>query len=108
MTEAELQAIEARCVAASPGPWRRGEENESKVQVEDATGRRLFTLTEAIPFHPRQEPNRQFVIAARFDAAALVAEVRRLQGIIRAAHGGDPDALYEEAERLAACPTSPG
>ena len=65
MTDDELNVIEARAKAATPGPW---------------------TWIEKLGcFYELQTPDRangQLVVHSREDILALIAEVRRLRGIL--------------------------
>jgi hypothetical protein len=71
MTEDELQAIEARAIAATPGPWVPSESGRGILKPEDAS-----TQHESLDWN--------FIASARTDVPALVAEVRRAVGVIRA------------------------
>lgn len=75
MTEEELREIEARCEAATPGPWyRSGNPSLTGVGIETENGRWRFVCQET------EWPDATFIAAAREDVPVLVAEVRRLQG----------------------------
>ena len=75
----DLEAINARTLAASPGPWIR---ERSGVIIEIQSGR-FIAAEDGIedPFYAG-EPDGEFVAHAREDVPALVAEVERLQKII--------------------------
>jgi len=88
MTEEELRAIEMRAKAATPGPWRQGDEGESNegdadcVYVrDDDSGRMVWRM--AGPFV--REEDARFVAEAREDVSALVARVRALEVSLTAA-----------------------
>lgn len=85
MTEQELKAIEARANAATPGPMAvvsRGTPHDYDIQP---TGDPLAVL--AFPGYHRgmfgQAADALFYACARDDVPLLVAEVRRLQALLR-------------------------
>ena len=70
----DLDAIEARAHAATPGPWRpAGPDGDAVAQMGSA--RRIRSLEDAA-----------FIAAARTDVPALLAEVRRLRASLDAMH----------------------
>lgn len=76
ITETELQAIEARAAAASNGPWYK-----EKGGICGFSGQTY--RVGSVQFTDRggmNEANADFIVAAREDVPALVAEVRRLRG----------------------------
>lgn len=83
LTEADLQAIEARCAAASAGPWQSWVEGrdhlsgDSFIQVgHDAErGADMYVSRETTP---ASVGDQDFIAFARQDVPRLVAEVRRL------------------------------
>jgi hypothetical protein len=99
LTEAELQAIAARCEAASPGPWARSHSGvpggePAAVKVEPivlslaAKNRRGGPMIVASTRWPLAslgatdavaEANAAFIAEARRDVPRLVAEVQRLR-----------------------------
>lgn len=95
MTEQELNEIQARADAATPGPWEhRGKSVRTHVAKTDYgapsgwDGGICNTLgaSPAFNFDPlcrkktaQAQTNAVFIAAARSDVPALVAEVRRLQ-----------------------------
>jgi len=94
MTDDELQAIQARADAATPGPWGYmflgGEYHVCPESTLTAVGSglRLAHVLENFDrrtegYDPAAEPNAEFIANARSDIPALLAEVRRL----RAANG---------------------
>lgn len=92
MTPAELDAIEARANAASAGPWTYcGCGKCAQVSMEKGPivmvgiGARdvSYTCGEGVDDASRLL-NAEFCAHARQDVPALVAEVRRLQGAIKA------------------------
>jgi len=82
MTEQELAAIEARCNAATPGPWNRAyhgnmiiveSPNSIVVNADDkefGTGLQYGGI--------KGETDGDFIANSRTDVPALLAEVRRL------------------------------
>lgn len=82
MTEQELQAIEAREAGAAPGPWTHRvydcSTHEDGGDEDIVTGPRtsLVELT-------MHEADARFVVGARQDVPALVAEIRRLQWLVK-------------------------
>ena len=103
MTNAELDAIEARCAKATPGPWRR--------LPSTTRGRFTFGANEIIfksgqPGHRKvvgwsgfdqadgtkgqKTKNAIFIAHAPTDIAALLAEVRRLRALIHRLHPDHP------------------
>lgn len=92
MTDQELDEIEARAAAASPGPWKLyGQHGYFMVYMEH--------IGRALNFDARDYEKAQddavFVQRAFTDVPRLVAEVRRL----RAEAQDMRDALYEAQER---------
>lgn len=89
LTEAELDAIEARAAAATAGPWswaRFGKPDpegpdicSASVMDEDMeTEHRGIVVTDAGHYPPSQEDG-EFIIASRVDVPRMLAEVRRLR-----------------------------
>jgi hypothetical protein len=77
MTDEELQAIEARANAATPGPWEVFAEREVSTEHKALMG---CTHDGDGVFYEREDA--EFVAHARADIPALVAEVRRLRGAL--------------------------
>ena len=76
ITETELDAIEARANAATPGPW--DEPGFSALDAYDA--RSMVHAHEDAPrFSVLDACDARFVAHARTDVPRLIAEVRRLQ-----------------------------
>ena len=93
-TELDLEAIEARTNAATPGPWGVGNDTnivrglevtgrgsytciQSVAEVGDNDDRLDWDRDEAVEVDP--EDDAAFIAAARTDVPALVGEVRRLR-----------------------------
>lgn len=121
MSEEELQAIEARAAAATPGPWRwayayqvRGThwclENDASAANGCTINHHLVTFgTEEYEYNDDgdatrvdQTPDFAFIAAARTDIPALLAELRRLKEAQRALLA----ALNDYGQHTAACELS--
>jgi hypothetical protein len=83
ISDAELDAIEARSNAATPGPWKsylEGRDHKSGSDFimtgEDANRGEDIELTGV------SHADQDFIAAARQDVPRLVAEVRRLKRIV--------------------------
>ena len=83
LTEQELSEIEARCDAASPGPW------VSYVEGRDHTSGSSFIMTgaperrgEDIELTGATARDQDFIASARQDVPRLIAEVRRLRRLL--------------------------
>jgi hypothetical protein len=68
LTQERLDAITARCEAATPGPWKVVEGKSFGVQSENKNIANCF-----------RAENEQFIAHARQDIPALLAEVERLR-----------------------------
>ena len=82
LTEEELNTIEERANAASPGPWSAyADQNEPAWQV---IGSRYGPIDVARipPWITHVEPNAKFISAARTDVPRLVAEIRRQRAVL--------------------------
>jgi hypothetical protein len=76
VTDEELNAIEARANAATPGPWELGEH-------EILAAHSAVVVAGAGCCDPvRLDADANFICQARTDAPALVAEVRRLRAAL--------------------------
>jgi len=81
MSELDLDAIEARAKAATPGPW---EYDGCSVTDWGVTASHTITM-EWMPngrgdgTNERESPDGQFIAHAREDVPALIAELRRLR-----------------------------
>lgn len=113
MAELDLDAIEARANAATPGPWNawdRGVGFHIALGDErDDWGRPEDLLPEGLRTDIGRRADAEFIAAARTDVPALVAEVRRLRAELDELrrHLGAVDVLTNlgwsaEADRLAA------
>jgi hypothetical protein len=92
MIEQELIEIEARAAAATPGPWKgdcrdgsvkytvRGSDGTLVLRVDHKNGDFGFV-------GERERDDESFVLHARSDIPALVAEVRRLRAELAALSG---------------------
>ena len=82
----DLDAIEARANAATPGPWAVYEKPDpwGYWAVQDADGKDVFDDGSAGAEYGQtcSIADRDFLVAARTDVPALIAEVRRLREAI--------------------------
>lgn len=86
--DAELAAIEARCQAASPEPWKSfvegrdhwGGDDFIRVSDRDEEPDMYVSRATADGLQPASSEDLDFIAAARQDIPRLVAEVRRLRG----------------------------
>ncbi|QAU07226.1 hypothetical protein HOV03_gp87 [Gordonia phage Asapag] len=80
MSELDLDAIEARAEAATPGPWHASKGGGSMGRdypgniTSDETGQIIFTQT-------GNSANTRFIAGARTDVPALIARVREIEGL---------------------------
>ncbi|NOT54786.1 MAG: hypothetical protein HOP18_09300 [Deltaproteobacteria bacterium] len=99
MTDEDIDAIHARCAAATPGPWR------SYVEGRDHTSGDSFIMTgegdsrgEDIELSGATPADQDFIAHARQDIPRLLAEVRRLRDLEQ----GKSSSLRREAKSQAA------
>lgn len=91
----DLDAIEARAKAATPGPWRVNPRVEADPGETDGHGW-LAGPPAAIEYEAALfNRDADFIAAAREDVPALIAEVRRLRSVVdmyraHAAHPREP------------------
>jgi hypothetical protein len=94
----DLDAIKARCEAATPGPWEWDRDDEGLVSqsVTDTEHGEFGTILARYPrlvatgypckegtgFPDYDGPNGRFIAHARTDVPALVAEVERLRAAL--------------------------
>ncbi len=87
MQPAELDEIEARCNAASGGPWKSYVEGRDHVSgssfimvgVGDLRGEDMEISREG---KPATAAHQDFIASARQDIPRLISEVRRLMGLL--------------------------
>jgi hypothetical protein len=87
LDDAELDAIEVRCQAASPGPWRAfvegrdhwGGDDFIRVSDRDEEPDMYVSRAEIGSIRPASTADLDFTAAARQDIPALLAEVRRMR-----------------------------
>lgn len=92
-----LEAIEARCAAATPGPW----EVDGLTVFETKTGGMVYDVGDPSPRgsnHPKE--NMEFAAHARTDIPALLAGIRGLLAE-RTRNGLGINALTEKAHEIA-------
>jgi hypothetical protein len=81
----DLDAIEACCAAASPGPWMSYVEGRDHwsgddfIYVSDDEPDMYVSRAEAGAIQPASASDLNFIAAARQDVPSLVAEIRRLR-----------------------------
>ena len=82
MTPVDLDAIEARIAAATPGPWSSASGNTATepIRLRFNSGGRLEVV-----YEPTWEADAELIAHAPTDLAALVAENERLRTVARAA-----------------------
>lgn len=81
LTESDLSEIEARCKAATPGPWTtvyEGHDTGDKMYYVVDDDPELEPLNEDVLFGNRSGENWRFIAAAREDVPILAKEIRRL------------------------------
>jgi hypothetical protein len=83
MTDDELAAIEARCAAATAGPWKAWIEGRDHFAGDDviitSAGTDIYVVP---PPHRPPDADLDFIAAARQDISRLIAEVRRLRQLV--------------------------
>jgi hypothetical protein len=87
LDEAELDAIEARCRAASPGPWRAfvegrdhwGGDDFIRVGALEEEPDMYVSRAEGDGLRPASPADLDFIAGARQDVPTLLVEVRRLR-----------------------------
>jgi len=111
MTEDQLQAIEARLKATTPGVWENGvgkvRDGETRELIIGAEGRVIVAMAYGGFGNPTDctSADRAFIVAAHnTDMPALIAEVRLLREMILA---DDPLALTPMHERGPVPPPPP-
>ena len=76
LTNDELRAIEARALAATPGPWMAEHDEDIEGRADEDfvcnSTRRIGAIYELYDV--------EFIAHAREDMTKLIAEIRRLQG----------------------------
>ena len=85
----DLDAIEARVEAADPAPWYLSDLDTAWEDHKPVIARLdSSVITRHEPSHPPtlSSPNVQFVLHARTDIPALVAELRAAREVVEAAH----------------------
>jgi hypothetical protein len=83
LSEAELDAIEARAAAALPGPWQG--DPLTGTMVVDQRGREIVSC---LAYPADALPTVEFIAQARTDVPRLVAEVRHLRELLQARADG--------------------
>ena len=103
MSDLDLDAIEARAKAATPGPWPR-DFGRCDFSPEGCMSiGPLVTMDDECDEERQAQADQDFIAAARTDVPALVAEVRRLtkgHEVLNAALGSTSDDVVSLQERL--------
>jgi hypothetical protein len=100
LSDAELGEIDARCDAATPGPWR------SFVERRDHLGGSDFIQTTGgdgpdIELTGATRADQDFIAEARQDIPRLLAEVRRLRKLAGQSADAEPSAPTKRGSRIA-------
>ncbi len=84
MTPERLKEIEARCAAASEGPWELSKDQYGRASVKDACGWTLADMVTLSPNGPRfrAAQDAALIAHARTDVPALIARVKELEGAL--------------------------
>ena len=97
----DLDAIEARAEAADPAPWYLSDLDTAWEDHKPVIARLdSSVITRHEPSHPptRSSPNVQFVLHARTDIPALVAELRAAREVVEAAQAFEIVSLADYLE----------
>ena len=86
ITPADLAAMEARCAAATAGPWEH-EWTGYRYAIESRDGV-IAKLSEYVTME-KERMDAEFIAASRTDIPRLLAEVRRLREQLGEHHGCD-------------------
>lgn len=121
MTPKEIEAIKRRCEAATAGPWypvatddqacmnaryvgtkdRNWPKHDQEIGMDGSRAEETVAITlYQIPTlidNERCDENTNFIAHAREDVPALVAEVRRLRGILNAVKSDIQNEFYNAA-----------
>lgn len=105
MTSEELAAIKARAEAATPGPWKRSDEESGDYyapgwSVEAPIEVGSMSLAVSID----DKPDAEFIAHARTDVPALVAAVEDLRWLLSVI-GEQQDGAWGNLARMAAAGT---
>lgn len=108
MTNEQLAAIRARAEAATPGPWTEGvgkvAGGETRELIIAADGRTIVAMAYGGFGHPTPDcttEDRRFIVHARTDIPALLAEVERLARDLYYARGALADSNMTTREHRA-------
>ena len=91
MTDLNLDAIKARCDAATPGPWAQGMAGDKLLSEVDYYGAFGFVILNGDLSDDGQYgvADAAFIAHAREDVPSLVAEVERLRAVLELARAVD-------------------
>ncbi len=84
LDDLNVEEIEARCEAATPGPWRISRLRDGGDLVmqatDDAARNPIGVVVDCSdPYGFNGDPDAAFIAAAREDVPALIAEIRKLR-----------------------------
>ncbi len=82
IADAELSEMEARCLAATPGPWKSSVEGRDHVAGDTVILRWAGEGYDDLYLNGGSIADYDFVAAAREDLPRLIEEVRRLRGLL--------------------------
>lgn len=108
--ELDLDEIEARVAAATPGPWwafSDGPESGDHWYVASGSEAVAHIHSDDGRNEDARQPDAEFIAQARDDVPALVAEVRRLRGLVSPAAGRVLDAVRQWARAWEEDPFGP-
>lgn len=103
MSDEELAAIEGRANAAIPGPWWHKVRSFNRHISNNRYGFSFITINLGDLDENKETEDiatAQFIAAAREDVPALVAEVRRLQTVLKDAKAGWLAELKEQGAMI--------
>lgn len=99
LTPEELAAMEARCEAATPGPWN----DRDELELRDPNGYAVVWFyppnTDLWEHQGTELHDANFIAHARTDVPRLIAEVKRLRER-EGRYRGDLDSLYRQYHAL--------
>ncbi len=104
----DLDAIEARAAAATPGPWKhiaseRGDRESERTHTVSQIERGGHLAIARVRSWDQQPENATFIASARTDVPAMAREIRELRAEVAALKAGvqQLDANWSKTHRLA-------
>lgn len=82
MTDEELAAVEARCRAATPGPWEYGCGSVTDWRADRSPEYTTELLWNRHAGKAQRDADGAFIASARVDVPLLLAEARRLRALL--------------------------